>query len=277
MVNNPYFFGLITYPNSKYSIDVAADFLREDHIPFEVFDADESLPTDVSFAICLKYHLDLTLIQLGYAEHLNKSLGVVERTLTLLQNLFLTIVSSSFRDNLRVKISRNRNISANHLNAWRAGSELNCRYVTVLEDDAHTSDYRFTWIAIQRIVQKLSLDNTSSSIPLIIDLSRSFSLTELGLSDFVLNSFVEEHTTNHVYTLVKPATNTLCAVLFNDQAIRELVGFMENRGGELLKSGIPIDWIVNGWLISEPRNSSNIHSIHVKPGLFVQKSLVSFH
>ncbi len=91
----------------------------------------------------------------------------------------------------------------------------------------------------------------STRTRVFLDLSNSYSLSDLGIEELVDYTIFDKISSNEVVILKKPATNTLCAVLFSAEILQDILVYMNDIGYKHAYSGVPIDWILNGWMSRE--------------------------
>jgi hypothetical protein len=265
-------FALITYPTSKYSLAQTKGALNELKLQFKVYQSDQVTKKNVSVAKCLLFFFLYFHLRKRYANYLRFSFEIRNNLIVLIKSIILVIISGEFRSATKVAIARCQNISTNHLKAWSESYQSKDVFLIVLEDDADAIDHKENINSIAEILRMVPRDKLEY---IIMDLSDSYSIEELGLRDNILYTTRDDRYQSDIIYLKSAATNTLCAVLFGSETIRQLISFVSNSGQKYIKCGIPIDWVVNAWLTYYPDDIPPLVSIHVKPGYFKQMSMKS--
>ena len=136
---------------------------------------------------------------------------------------------------------REVNIELAHFDLLRAGLATGADWVLILEDDASSTDVidcaaGLTWLMSSR---------TDEKQPAYVNISQSFSLDELGLSHLLTPSPDASwagETKRRILTSARPATNTVCAILYRGSFVRELLAVTDALPIEPV---VPIDWKLN--------------------------------
>lgn len=140
------------------------------------------------------------------------------------------------------EIQRLLNIEASHLDLYRNAILSGCDWVIILEDDAFTSD-------VPDLVAGLLGIFASESDVKYVNLSASFSLNSLGIIHLLSRdggSRWSGSVPRQILQSMRPATNTVCAIAFKAEFLRQLVTTMESQPQRPI---IPIDWKLNDALI----------------------------
>lgn len=136
------------------------------------------------------------------------------------------------------EIKRLINIELSHLALMHDGLNSGAPWILVLEDDAGARDVADLAAGLRGMTQ---LDPA----PAYVNLSRSFGTTELGI-DHLLGPAISaswdgmQHRT--ILEAERPATNTVCAILYHRQFLEKLVVEIESLPSEPV---VPIDWRLN--------------------------------
>ncbi len=262
--------GLITYPDTLFPITSTLLELESLKISYSVYASDDEISSDVNLKCCFVYHLHFFSIKRKYAHYLNQVFDLKSELLNLLRSLLRILMYKSVRINLKRAIARCRNISKNHIDAWTDSAFQENGFLMVLEDDAEVNNFERGLKSVSMILQHFP---ASTRTRVFLDLSDSYSLSDLGIEELVDYTIFDEISSNEVVILKKPATNTLCAVLFSAEILKDILVYMNDIGYKHAYSGVPIDWILNGWMSRELQDIGPMLAIHVKPGLFSQLSM----
>lgn len=136
------------------------------------------------------------------------------------------------------EIKRLINIELSHLALMRDGLSSGASWILILEDDAGARDLNDLAKGLRSITQ-------SDPAPGYVNLSRSFSTTELGI-DHLLTTAANtgwggaQH--RKILEAARPATNTVCAILYHRHFLEKLVNEIESVPAEPV---VPIDWRLN--------------------------------
>ena len=178
------------------------------------------------------------------------------------------VLSSKFRRMRQQQGRRNLDISLAYLHFLPFLSEKEHKWILHLEDDAQlllsAND------AAQTIAELLSKLDASSEFVWLADLSKSYSFTELGLS----NDFFEliEVGPLQFARITGRASNTFCALLIPTSTwityLDHLSQSMKTKGLRL----IPCDWIFNDFAQKLPVSVLEVTLIS-EQGIFLQQSL----
>ena len=135
-------------------------------------------------------------------------------------------------------VTRLINIELSHLDLWKKAVKSNAEMVLILEDDAHSGD-------VEDFVIGLKGWLGTGLQPAFINVSSSFGLNQLEASDLLKPdpSLTWSGTAQRtVLRARKPVTNTVCAVLYGRDFLREFVDRWEAAPTSPV---LPIDWKMN--------------------------------
>ncbi len=146
-----------------------------------------------------------------------------------------------WRSNSQTKeLRRLLNIEYLHVDLYRRGVASGCHWVIILEDDAFAEDP-------ESLAGSLVCLFDFPSIPKMINLSTSFSLFEIGIEHLLTQvPSVAWSGVGAVLASSRPATNTVCAIAFRTDFLRDLVTDFDAQPLEPLA---PIDWKLNASLM----------------------------
>ncbi len=136
------------------------------------------------------------------------------------------------------RITRLLNIEASHLDLLRKGIESNAKWIVIVEDDAVATD-------CADLAQGLAHLFASDPVPAFINLSESFSLTQLGVTHLLTANTENVWEGTHsrtVFTADRPITNTVCAIAYSRKFVQKLLPELESMPVDPVLS---IDWKLN--------------------------------
>jgi hypothetical protein len=141
------------------------------------------------------------------------------------------------------EIKRLINIELSHTKLMNEGLDSGAQWVLILEDDAAAA-------GLEDLAQGLvGIFNNDTQIS-FVNLSRSFDLTDLGI-DHLLHSDSDKKWKGHVNRQMlfsdRPATNTVCAILYHRDFLVHLINEFELIPSEPV---VPIDWRLNQALMN---------------------------
>jgi len=140
------------------------------------------------------------------------------------------------------ELRRLLNIEYSHVDLYRQGVESGCDLVILLEDDAFAEDPESL---AGNLVGLLDFPD----VPKMINLSTSFSLSEIGIEHLltqVPSVAWSGSSVRAVLSSSRPATNTVCAIAFRADFLRDVVADFDSQP---LKPVVPIDWKLNASLM----------------------------
>ncbi len=136
-------------------------------------------------------------------------------------------------------VTRLVNIELSHLDLMRAGLASGAPWILILEDDAFAPDLSDCSQGLLGLMRECP-----SSID-FINVSQSFSNAELGISH-LLTSLTQPvwagSIDRAIFAASRPVTNTVCAILYRRDFVRELVAVMDDLP---MTPVVPIDWKLN--------------------------------
>jgi len=147
------------------------------------------------------------------------------------------VPTNSAREAARRQIIRLANIEKAHLTLLAEGEKSGAEWVLILEDDAVNSDVAELSRDLNRNLRLWS----DEPQPAYVNLSRSFALDQLQHGGALTNQGVWSHN-SRVLSSTIPFTNTVCAVLYRKEFLREL---NQELQGIPLEPIVPIDWKIN--------------------------------
>ena len=135
-------------------------------------------------------------------------------------------------------VTRLMNIELSHLDLWKTALQSDAQLVLILEDDAGSDE-------ADELARGLKGWLAAGLRPAFINLSTSFALDSLGISDLLQPdpSVTWSGTARRtVFRAGKPVTNTVCAVLYGREFLRE---FVDRWEAAPTRPVLPIDWKMN--------------------------------
>lgn len=145
--------------------------------------------------------------------------------------------STKARDRGRAMVLRLANIERAHLALMDAAVASNAQWVVIVEDDAKSEDVSGLAHDLDAHLAKW----TSESQPKYVNISESFSITELGMGNRPTRITAWNERSSVVSATV-PYTNTVCAILYRREFLRSLLQELRTIP---LEPVIPIDWKLN--------------------------------
>ena len=133
------------------------------------------------------------------------------------------------------------NIELSHLSLIRAGIESGATWVLIIEDDAHADDPA----ALAANLRSLMQSAAGSEQPSFVNLSQSFTNAELGVGYLLspVDAFTwQGEPTRRVLAAARPITNTVCAILYRSDFLREFLPTFDSLPVDPV---VPIDWKLN--------------------------------
>ena len=156
---------------------------------------------------------------------------------------WLRVQSFIFRKPDTQEIKRLINIEVSHTKLMREGLDSGAQWVLILEDDAAAVELKDL---VQGLVGIISHDSHIA----FVNLSRSFDLTDLGI-DHLLHSDSDIKWAGPAGRQMlfsdRPATNTVCAILYHRAFLVHLINEFELIPSEPV---VPIDWRLNQGLMN---------------------------
>ncbi len=163
------------------------------------------------------------------------------------------------------------NIELAHMSLLREAAESRCSWALILEDDAGAKDVR----SLAERVAHFMHEWDDKSQPKFVNVSESFDAHTLGIEKLLThvgqwNPGAEPFA---IYSSRLPVTNTVCAILYRADFLRELLAEMESIPVDPV---IPIDWKLNQALmnLSQRGGVSEGDSWILIPAPIVQRSMI---
>lgn len=136
-------------------------------------------------------------------------------------------------------VTRLVNIELSHLDLLRAGLASGAPWILILEDDAFAPDLSDCSEGLLGLMR-----DCPASVD-FINVSQSFSNAELGISH-LLTSLTQPvwagSIDRAIFAASRPVTNTVCAILYRRDFVREVVTVMDALP---MTPVVPIDWKLN--------------------------------
>jgi hypothetical protein len=138
-------------------------------------------------------------------------------------------------------VERLLNIEMAHFALLRSGLATGADWVLILEDDASSVEVvdcaaGLAWLMSSRADERQ---------PAYVNISQSFALDELGISDLLTvapDASWAGDAPRHILSSARPATNTVCAILYRGSFVRDLLAVTDALPMEPV---VPIDWKLN--------------------------------
>ena len=146
-----------------------------------------------------------------------------------------------WKSNSKTKeLRRLLNIEYSHVDLYRLGVESGCDWVIILEDDAFARTPATLAAGLKGVF-------SSSHNVKMINLSESFALSEIGIEHLLTDTHSSDWPEGETaYSSLRPATNTVCAIAFRADFLRDLVADFDSEPAEPV---VPIDWKLNAGLM----------------------------
>lgn len=242
------FIGVVSYEGSKFSVSQGSDGLAQqlvrefESIGFSVdiqvntqnlFDPDSLAVTESTVQACLSAQIALDLEWANFLDHSRTFRDAVTTVMRKAKRL-----QQRFRSPGLGMVKRLLNIELSHLDLMRAGLASGASWVLILEDDAATLDIRDCALGLAGLMR---FSDTLG----YANVSESFTAAELGIQH-LLHALpdVTWGGSSHrsVLNSSRPATNTVCAILYERSFLAALLEAMEALPMEPV---VPIDWKLN--------------------------------
>jgi hypothetical protein len=171
----------------------------------------------------------------------------------------------------RVSCLRSLNISASHLEAWRAAYSLGSTFALVLEDDGILTSQSELGRALDFFSEMVE-DGQEA----LINISHSFTFITLRAQHIIQSSKSEPflETGQVLVDSHTPFTNTLCATLLSREFLKSLILFTEDSLDSKVWRSLAIDFQVNRCLTMKNKERK-VMNFHLSPGLIRQGSMRS--
>lgn len=248
MASPTVFIGVVSHPQSRFTLNQGQGGLAA-KLSTEL----EGLGTSCEYAVNVRNDFESSgisatesVFRQGIAEEVrlertwSRFLGVRRGARWWVRHLarWARVQSYALRKGDVGEIKRLINIELSHLALMREGLNSGAAWVLILEDDAGARDVAELAAGLRGIMK-------SDPAPAYVNVSRSFSTSELGIGHLLTPAVnANWDGTQHRKILVadRPATNTVCAILYQRQFLEQLVGEIESIPTEPV---VPIDWRLN--------------------------------
>lgn len=248
MASPTVFIGVVSHPQSRFTVNQGIEGLAA-RLSLEL----AGLGTSSEYVVNVRNDFESSgilatrsLFRQGIAEEVrlertwSRFLGVRRSARWWVRHLarWALVYSYALRKGDVGEIKRLINIELSHLALMRDGIDSGAPWTLILEDDAGARDVADLAAGLRGITQ-------SDPVPAYINLSRSFGTSELGI-DHLLSPAISaswdgmQHRT--ILEAERPATNTVCAILYQRQFLEKLVVEIESLPSEPV---VPIDWRLN--------------------------------
>jgi len=162
------------------------------------------------------------------------------------------------------------NIEMSHLDLMRRGLASRAPWVLILEDDAWATDIGDLATGLRHLMQSTSACEGFA----YVNLSDSFDFTELRVNHLLSPAEVAWNGSRPRVVLrsSRPATNTVCAILYSAEFLATLLTEMETLP---VKPVIPIDWKLNAALMKlfDDGHLDETACLFIEPGPITQLSM----
>ncbi len=253
MASPTLFIGVVSHSRSTFTVNQGEEGLAANLVK-QLSD----LGTSASYSINVRNDFDTSgvpatrsVFRSGIAEEVrlerqwNAFLGV-RQGMTFWARHFarlLRVQSFLFRKTNAAEIQRLINIELSHTRLMKEGLDSGAPWVLIIEDDAATPD---TVDLAYGLVGIFTLNPPIS----FVNLSRSFDLSDLGIGHLLHSTDENEwvgHSERKILIADRPATNTVCAILYKRRFLEYLFGELELIP---MQPVVPIDWRLNQALMN---------------------------
>ena len=138
-------------------------------------------------------------------------------------------------------MTRLMNIELSHMALLQQGIESSAEWILILEDDASTRDLSDVVDGLTNLMQERSKHEN----PLFVNISQSFTPEQLGIThllDLAPRARWKGTSQRVVWSMTKPVTNTVCAVLYRTSFAEKLLTTLHSIP---MTPVVPIDWKLN--------------------------------
>jgi hypothetical protein len=273
MADPPLFIGVVSHPHTRYMVNqghMGLGARLAEAIPGSILQINTDNPLDeLDVSLTSKVvQQSLTAearLEKAWARYLGTAHGVRWQVHYVLRRL--RIAARSVMRPSTTGIRRLLNIELSHLDLMRKGVSSGAPWVLILEDDAGATDVRDLVSGLEGLMGDIES-------PGFVNLSRSFTPAELGLDSLLSDSGLPWQGSEARRVLIsdRPATNTVCAILYSREYLAELLRVWEALP---LLPVIPIDWKLNQVLMSQcsQRLALSPTSWFVEPAPIIQMSM----
>lgn len=278
-----FYTSLITFEGSRYDwrdLVATLDTTLEERtdFPVAVVSGDHHEISEIGPLEVLIYEAAIALLIVRWERHLRRGSTVratpIRRACTVGRFSPAPLVRGLLRawperKTLRKRATRILNISELHRRAVAQGLASNARWVMTLEDDGYLSAKSPIKLALDLIAQSFPASGST-----FIDISDSFSFSELGVENIVASSDRCRlgQTSQQVVRARVPFTNTMCATIMSRQLALKWLAYLEDTLASPVLRLIPIDWHLNRFILRQA-NPDDTSYFHFDPGLIRQRSI----
>jgi hypothetical protein len=287
---NSLFVGLITHKNSKY-LNAYGEHLQfsalilllkpnktkismDNVVKAFGFKASRcNILFDTLYLTSIFFTIQAKLLQQSLFKNLNIVLYNIFLQIIYISQISLKIIFSLFsvkaNHELCLHVSRQINITNAHKTLLKDSLKSDSKFSLILEDDFYLNND----LNLVEIMSNLFDYLNQFSETLLIDLSESFSIKELGLEFVVTKSYsLPVNTQLKIFSFKQSVSNTVCATLYRNSCIPELLLALDDLDKF---PSIPIDHKINIALHKLTKNSKVLNDAYaiLEPGIFIQQSL----
>ncbi len=284
------FVGLITHKNSKY-LNAYGEHLQfsalilllkpnkakismDDVVKAFGFKASRcNILFDTLYLSSIFFTIQAKLLQQSSFKNLNIVLYNIFLQIIYISQISLKIIFSLFsvkaNYELCLHVSRQINITNAHKTLLKDSLKSDSKFSLILEDDFYLNND----LNLVEIMSNLFDYLNQFSETLLIDLSESFSIKELGLEFVVTKSYsLPVNTQLKIFSFKQSVSNTVCATLYRNSCIPALLLALDDLDKF---PSIPIDHKINIALHKLTKNSKVLNDAYaiLEPGIFIQQSL----
>jgi len=275
---NGLFVGLVTFSASKYPGSFYRDLIEcRDQMPqireTRVSARNQFIPEEIKFYTKISHLITYWRLRNRYKSYLGLQDGP-KNLILIWANKWLDLVLLTYeyrKSGFGNRISRLLNINSNHTALMNEFLGTDCDSLLILEDDGTGSVDEFKIMMTFLEKKKIFLSNPEW----FLDISDSFSFEALGVEKLLSAEHKYEldipDRSQSLYVAKKPFTNTCCALMYSRDFILSFTQDLNRSLRKDLSVGIPIDWILNHFLIIN--QFAPVVCVHVSPGLVSQGSL----
>lgn len=163
------------------------------------------------------------------------------------------------------------NIELAHLKLLNMAHELEAKWCLIVEDDAYTNDLPEVIESLVCFLEKTRMQ----SQPKYVNLSQSFNNSTLKIREMFRSGGSETSKcwpSANVLVAQRPITNTVCAVLYRDSFVTDLLREFKEIP---LAPVVPIDWKLNHAILRMHKKSElgEADCWFIEPGPILQRSM----
>ena len=288
MKAHTFFCGVVTHPKSTYSTKDFEESFSQLSGPtieggldfrFKILSENHFGENEITSLGILVSSIYLKIIECRWSRYLkngsNSLLGEIFQILKFLLLAFPRMVNPALRREERIKALRILNINWSHYRLLELGNSFDSSGLLILEDDALIPGKQ-GFIDLVTTLHQISLGIPN---PLhFFDLSESYSLSDLGAAHLVDEFFSitldvnqKEHLLQH---MEKAITNTVCSVFYSSAMAETLEVMLKRSLSRKFERYIPVDWLINLYLMRLKKESIDVLCFKSEPGIFRQQSFL---